>query len=158
MMHDYTYIKFGIKYYVCTILPLTFLSYRSPLLLFSPISFMSSLLLWIFHSLFLAFLSSFCIPFFPFHSLSVTGFCVVSFALRSAFFFFVSSSSFNFPCFLPLLFSFSVSLHFRISFFPIFFLPTGTASNCGFKGQPIKVATYVARSPWKRFAEFSNKR
>lgn len=138
MMHDYTYIKFGIKYYVCTILPLTFLSYRSPPLLFSPISFMSSLLLWIFHSLFLAFLSSFCIPFFPFHSLSVTGFCVVSFALRSAFFFFVSSSSFNFPCFLPLLFYFSVSLHFRISFFPIFFYQQAQQVTVGSRDSQLK--------------------
>jgi hypothetical protein len=38
------------------------------------------------------------------------------------------------------------------------FLPTDNASHCGFKGRPIKVATYLARSPWKRFAEFSNKR
>ena len=157
-MHGHTNIKFCTKYYVHTILPLTFLSYPSPLLIFSPISFVSSLFLWVFHSLFLAFLSSFFIPFFPFRSVSVAGFCVVSFALPPAFFFFVSSSSFSFPCFLPLLLSFSVSLHFQIFFLSHLFPPTAKASHCGFKGHPIKVTTYVAGSPWKRFAEFSNKR
>jgi len=137
---------------------LTLLSYRSPLLLFSPISFVSSLFLWTFHSLFLAFLSSLFTPFFPFHSLSVAGFCVVSFALPPAFFFFVSSPPSILHCFLSLLLSFSVSLHFRISCFSHLFLPTGKASPFGFKGQAIKVTTYVARSPWKRFAAFSNKR
>ena len=136
-----------IKYYVYTVLPLTFLSYHSPLFLFSTVSFVSSLFLWIFHSLFLAFLSSFFIPFFPFHSVSVAGFCVVSFALSPPFFFFVSSFSVNSSMFS---FSFTFLLCFTsFSNFFLFhlFLPTGKASNCGFKGQPIKVATSVARSP-----------
>lgn len=139
----------NIIYIYYTILPLTFLSYRSPLLLFYPISFVYTLFLRIFHSLFRAFLSSFFFPFFPLCSVSFADFCVVSFAHPPAFSSFVSSSSFNSSLFSSSLVFFSVSLHFRNSFFSHLFLPTGKASHCGFKGQPIKVTTYVARSPWE---------
>lgn len=111
----------GIKYSVHTVLPLTFLSYRSPLLLFSPIYFMSSLILWIFHSWF--FLS---LAHSSFHSFLSFLFLMQVFVLFLSLFFLDSSflsllPRSVLPCFIPLLLSFSVSIHFRISFFLIFF-------------------------------------
>lgn len=119
-------------------LPLTFLSYRPPLFLFSPISFVSSLFLWIFHSLFHAFLSSLFISFFPFYSVSVAGFCVVSFAFPPPFFFLSLLPHSFLPCFLPPLPSFSVSLQLRIAFFPIFFCQQAKQVTVGSRDSQLK--------------------
>lgn len=109
----------GIKYYVHTLLPLTFPSYRSPLLLFSP--FYLCLLYFFRH-----FITVSCLAHSSFHSPPSILFLLQVFVLFPSLFLLCSFFLSLLPhsillCFLPLLLSFSVLLHFRISFIPIFF-------------------------------------